>query len=204
MKRRSAASFSRLWVIYGNTTGHTLGSDHTGQSRELPSSLWYKTHFSRQWNCRSLRCSWSIACRRCSNYIFILDLTPGFIGLGKDNCKTRTETFMFWDWVRLILENWRYVMSSYSKTCENTSLVLVKNIWIQSSHNFAHATTVKLSWHVGICDLIGWLPIQSCWYMVIIPLCCKYAIVCYLQWKLSGINVIEIWFKIQVSLWEIC
>ena len=33
----------------------------------------------------------SIACWRCSNYIFILDLTPGFIGLGKDNCKTRRQ-----------------------------------------------------------------------------------------------------------------
>ena len=66
-------------------------------------------HLSRQWNLWSLRCSWSIACRRCSNYIFILNLTPGFNGLGNDNCKTGRETFMFWDWVRLILENWRYV-----------------------------------------------------------------------------------------------
>ena len=33
--------------------------------------------------------------RRCSNYIFILDLTPGFIGLGKDNFKTRRGTFKF-------------------------------------------------------------------------------------------------------------
>ena len=32
-------------------------------------------------------------CRRCSNYIFIFDLTPGFTGLGKENCKTRRETF---------------------------------------------------------------------------------------------------------------
>ena len=39
----------------------------------------------------------NIACRRCSNYIFILDLTPGFNGLGKDNCKTRRETFKHWD-----------------------------------------------------------------------------------------------------------
>ena len=59
-------------------------------------------HISRQWNCRSLRCSWSIACRRCSNYIFILDLTPGFIELGKDNCKTRRKTFKFGDLVHLI------------------------------------------------------------------------------------------------------
>ena len=34
----------------------------------------------------------------------ILDLTPGFNGLGKDNCKTRRETFKFWDLVRFILE----------------------------------------------------------------------------------------------------
>ena len=27
----------------------------------------------------------SASCRRCSNYIFILDLTPGFSGLGKGN-----------------------------------------------------------------------------------------------------------------------
>ena len=50
-----------------------------------------KTHLSRQLNCWSLRCSWSIACRRCSNYILILDLTHGFNGLGKDNLKTRRE-----------------------------------------------------------------------------------------------------------------
>ena len=30
--------------------------------------------------------------QRCSNYIFILNLTPGFNGLGKDNCKTRWES----------------------------------------------------------------------------------------------------------------
>ena len=35
-------------------------------------------------------------------------LTPGFNGLGKDNSKTRRETFKFWDLVRLILEIWRY------------------------------------------------------------------------------------------------
>ena len=35
------------------------------------------------------------ACRRCSNYIFILDLTPGFNALGKDNCKMRREIFEF-------------------------------------------------------------------------------------------------------------
>ena len=60
-----------------------------------------------QQNSRSLRCSWNTACRRCSNYIFILYLTPGFNRLRKDSCKMRQETFKFWDSVRLILETWR-------------------------------------------------------------------------------------------------
>ena len=68
-------------------------------------------HISWQSNCQSLRCSWSIACGRCSKYIFILDLTPGFIGLGKDNCKTRRETFKFGDLVHVILEILWYIKS---------------------------------------------------------------------------------------------
>ena len=56
------------------------------------------SHISRQLNCWSFRCSWSIACRRCSNYIFILDLTPGFNEMGKDSCKTRRETVSVWFW----------------------------------------------------------------------------------------------------------
>ena len=48
------------------------------------------------------------ACRRCSNFIFILDLTPGFNGFSKDNCKTRREIFKFCDLVRLVQEVLRY------------------------------------------------------------------------------------------------
>ena len=40
------------------------------------SNLYYEMHLSRQQNWWSVRCSWSIACHRCYNYIFILDLTP--------------------------------------------------------------------------------------------------------------------------------
>ena len=43
---------------------------------------------------------------------FILDIKPGFIGLGKDNCKTRRETCKFGDLVRLILEILRYLQFS--------------------------------------------------------------------------------------------
>ena len=72
-----------------------------------PSNLSYKTHLSRHFNSWSLRCSWSIACRRCSNYIFILDLTLSFNGLDIDNCKMRRESFKFCDLVRLILKTFR-------------------------------------------------------------------------------------------------
>ena len=67
-----------------------------------------KLHLSKQYNCWSLRYSRSITCRRCSNYIFILDLTPGFIGLGNDNCKMRQETFKFLDLVCLFSDVDRY------------------------------------------------------------------------------------------------
>ena len=76
---------------------------------KIPSSLWCKTHLSRQLKYWSLGCN---ACRRCSNYIFILYLTPGFNRLGKDKCKTRRESFKFLDLVRFILENLRYASLS--------------------------------------------------------------------------------------------
>ena len=73
------------------------------------------SHLSRQWNCWSLRCSWSITCRRCSNYIFILDLTHGFNMMHRDNCTTRREAFKFGDLVWLILEIWWYLPLQVSK-----------------------------------------------------------------------------------------
>ena len=39
----------------------------------------------------------------------VLDLTPGFNGLDSNNCKTRRSTFQFWDLVRLILDDLRYL-----------------------------------------------------------------------------------------------
>ena len=50
-----------------------------------------------------------VGASHCSNYIFILDLTPGFNGLRKGNCKTRRESFKFWDLVCLILDILRHV-----------------------------------------------------------------------------------------------
>ena len=46
---------------------------------------------------------------RCSNYVFTIDLATSFNRLCKSNCKTRRETFKFWDLVPLISDIWRYV-----------------------------------------------------------------------------------------------
>ena len=100
-----------------------------------------------QLNCWSLRCSWSIACRRCSNYIFILNLTPGFNGLGKDNYKMRREAFKFWDLVRLILETLRY--ASVHK--QVLSLYELEQTHI---HRLLHHPYVVLNLKSGILSLV--------------------------------------------------
>ena len=58
--------------------------------------------------------SWSIACRHCSNYIFILYLASDFKGFGKDSRKVVRDSFKCWDLVRLILETWRYITAYIS------------------------------------------------------------------------------------------
>ena len=45
-------------------------------------------------NCWLLRCSWSIACRCCSNHIFILHLILGFNILCKDKCMPRRNVWV--------------------------------------------------------------------------------------------------------------
>ena len=99
-------------IIQGNEKCHLKNSDHLVSVSMCVKSICRqnisRTLLCRQCNCWSLRCSWSFACRRCSNYNFILDWSPGFNGLGKGNCKTRRETFKFWDLVGLISEILRY------------------------------------------------------------------------------------------------
>ena len=72
-----------------------------GSSCCILSNLLYKMNFSRQYNCWSLRCSYSIACRHCSKYIFIHDLTHGFNGLSKDNSRRDEKHFSFGIWCAL-------------------------------------------------------------------------------------------------------
>ena len=95
------------WIVQSSSLPHPLSLSIC--IIYIPSSLWYKSCFSRQLNCWLLRWSWSIPCRRCSNYIFLLHLTLAINVLHKDNFKPRREKFQFWDLVRLILEILRYI-----------------------------------------------------------------------------------------------
>ena len=62
--------------------------------------------------------------------VVVLDLTHGFIGLGKDNCKTRRGTFKFNDMVRLILEILRYIYFAWDViTRINNGLTKAVGVW---------------------------------------------------------------------------
>ena len=91
-----------------------------------------------------LRCSWSIACQCCSN--FILDLTLGFNGLGKDNFKTGRQIFKTWDLVRLISGIWRYVQ--YPVYTNNITMCTVKK-WTKFFWMFATHWTGDISCHIS-------------------------------------------------------
>ena len=98
-----SASLHAVTLLITHWSYCSLALSHRSDRVYRQTSNIRRTLSSGKYNCSSLRCSWSIACRRCSNYIFTLDLTPGFNLLHKDNCKTRRETFKFCDLVCLIL-----------------------------------------------------------------------------------------------------
>ena len=106
LHRRAVFDFTRsfAWSHGGYITSRC--GRRIAFSSEIPSSLYIRRILNRQWHCWSLRCSWSIACRRCSNYIFIIDLTVGFNGLDKE---MRRDSVKFWDLVPLILDILRYL-----------------------------------------------------------------------------------------------
>ena len=64
-----------------------IKSSTRGPFTNIPPDLLRKTHLTRQCYCWSLRCSWSIAFRRCSKDIFILDLTPVLNGQLQDETR---------------------------------------------------------------------------------------------------------------------
>ena len=84
----------------------------------------YKSQLSKQWNCWSLRCSWSI-------YIFIPDLTPGFNGLGTGNkLQDDTRSMKVLGIVRLILEIWRQsFFLSFFWVCPPSHFIMFSYVW---------------------------------------------------------------------------
>ena len=95
-----------FFFIYQNWVGQAFETLPRGRIlRVYPVHVMYRQIPNKDYTlvrnkiCLSLRGSWSIACRSCSNYIFILDLTPGFNGLGNDKWKKRRGTLQFLDLV---------------------------------------------------------------------------------------------------------
>ena len=83
------------------------------------------------------------ACRRCFNYIFILDLTPSFNKLRKDKCKMKWDTYTFWNLVRLILEIWRHIpWVQNSKSQCNVSVYIWSMATATGQRSFVHKSYV--------------------------------------------------------------
>ena len=59
-------------------------------------------------------------------HIFIFDLTPGFNGLDKGNCKTWVETFKLRDLVWLILNIWRYATKDKGGSPQRLSIYTLR------------------------------------------------------------------------------
>ena len=108
---------------------------------KLPSNLWYKVRSSGQYTCWSLRCSWSIACRCCSNCIFIiLYLVPFFNGLSKDKGNIKGVTLKCWNLMRLILEVWRCIMQQQNN---------IEYWWIQTQRRNCFLNIESEQWGNG-------------------------------------------------------
>ena len=108
LKTESAIRIREIWFIFNRLVFKGL-SEIISNYRNCRKKYYCQASnrsctFVANNNCWSLRCSWSIACRRCSNYIFILDLTSGFNGWGKNNYMMRQETSKFGDLVHILLE----------------------------------------------------------------------------------------------------
>ena len=111
-------------AFYFQKTYNTLHSCHNypavnRQAARHP-HLWNESivdHSEVSWSFRS---SWSIACRRCSNWIFILDLTPGFYGLAETIARRDEKHLSFGIWCLLykrlyvmfhITYNWKLLIT---------------------------------------------------------------------------------------------
>ena len=100
---------NNAWVTVGQVVYFIISRNHNYRQVSNIRRTWVGNEIIDHWY------SWSIACRRCSNYIFILHWPLGFNILCEDNGKPSRETFKFWDLVRLVLEIWLYMYLKRSK-----------------------------------------------------------------------------------------
>ena len=120
----------------------------------------------------------------------ILDLTPGFKILHKDNCKMRWETFKFWDLVCIILEIWWYADIPSIVPGINDSHTSASDVdCLQKWHNFALAGLLSFWYYLVYyswckirgtlvsCSLYGiWcIFVYFSWYCMVCTLeCCSW------------------------------
>ena len=98
----------------------------------MPWNLWYKPRICRQWDCWSFRCSCSTACRRCPNYIFILDFNTWLQWIGQRQLQDEIRNiWVLWFWcLVVIVDRWPQFECNFN----------VLPIW------FCHAAVIASTW----------------------------------------------------------
>ena len=92
---------------------------------------------SGQYTCWSLRCSWSIACRCCFNYIFVLDLIPGFNGLGRWQLRHETRIISLWGFGMAYIRDF-------------TVFFLGPVVWVRHPEKISDYVSLDLFWGVSL------------------------------------------------------
>ena len=144
----SAAICRCIWICYQCMLYNDIHLDreclrHANKRSALPSNLSYVSYIRRQYHCWSLRCSWSIASRRCSNDIFNFDLTPG----PRFNIKISSYQYRKSHWGDKMVVRSSYLHNGISYTGQVTSLCWIRAL---ASMDWAKLTVRRGKEHLSL------------------------------------------------------
>ena len=163
---RGALMFSLIWALnkrlskqssdwWFETPSRSFWRNYNDMARHVNKCLlfWSKTHqgMNNIVCCWSLRCSWSIACQRCSNYIFILAWRQW---IGQRQLQDETSNIQ-------VLWFWCYSYLWFGGTClwEGND-----QLWIPSVVNSIHKASNVEFWYALNC-----LTRTRCWINSRVP-----------------------------------
>ena len=114
---------------------------------DVPSKTYNVSHTSEGHNSfHHSKCSWGIACWRCSNPT----TSSCFIGLSRDNYKTRRGTFKCWGLLRIMGEVWWCLTRGERNTKRHREyIVILMNLWRLDLFSWLFMVMQSITWRLG-------------------------------------------------------